>query len=96
MTTRKILRNGIILTGQVAKAAYTTTDKVGGHLFKWAITDHMGITQRIIDMPKMGFVDSLIYLGVTLVSGLFGALVAGGLTFIVIAYVIPLLLFGHL
>lgn len=84
------MRNNILES--VAKV----TDKAVTGLFRWATTDHTGISQRLCNMPKMGFFDTLAYILVQFVLSIVAAVVTGALVFIVIAYGIPLLLFGHI
>ncbi len=61
-------------------------------MFKWATTDHLGVSCYLMNMPKMGFFDTLQFIGMTFLAGIIGAVVAAGLTFIGIAYVIPAIL----
>jgi hypothetical protein len=76
-------------------AAKVTDRAVTGYL-KWATTDHSGIVQRLCSMPKMGFIETVLASLVHLVISIIAAVVTGALAFVLIAYGIPLLLFGHL
>jgi hypothetical protein len=84
------------MRNNILESTAKVTDKAVTGLFRWATTDHTGISQRLCNMPKMGFLDTLRYILVQLVLSIVAAVVTGALVFIVIAYGIPLLLFGHL
>jgi hypothetical protein len=72
------------------------TDKAVTGLFRYAVTDHLGVGKRFLNMPAMGFLDTVRYLALTLVSSLIAAVVMGGLYFVLIAFGLPFLLLGHL
>ncbi len=91
-TTRKVIRVAGQATGIIAKPLFRTTGKLADGLFRWATTDHFGIGRSLSNMPKMGFLDSLGYIAMTLIAGIVGALVAGLTAFVLIAYVIPLVI----
>jgi hypothetical protein len=78
------------------ESAAKVTDMAATGLFRWVTTDHTGISQRLINMPQMGFLDTLRYILLQLVVSIVVAILTGALVFVVIAYGIPLLLFGHI
>ena len=77
------------------KSTGKLADRAATGLFRWVVTDHTGIAQRLANMPAMGFLETLRYLFFQLVITLVAALITGGLVFLGIAYGIPYLLFGH-
>ena len=78
------------------RSAYKATDRAVAGYLQWATKDHTGIVQRLSRMPKMGFIDTVLTSLVHLVISIIAAVVTGAIVFVVIAYGIPLLLFGHL
>jgi hypothetical protein len=76
-------------------AAKVTDRAVTGYL-QWATKDHTGIVQRLCSMPKMGLIDTVLTSLVHLVISIIAAVATGALVFVVFAYGIPLLFFGHL
>jgi len=80
----------------IAKTTVRTADKAVTGLTRWAITDHSGISKRLLSMPKMGFLDTLLYILLQLFVSIMGAVLTGAMVFVLIAYGIPLFLFGHL
>jgi hypothetical protein len=79
------------MTGRTAKSAYRFTDKAGSHLFKWMTTDHLNVSRRFNEMPPMGFADTLAYLGWSIVGVIISGFILGALTFISIAFVLPVI-----
>jgi hypothetical protein len=76
------------------KSVGNVTEKAAVGLFRWATADHTGITDRLTNMPSMGFVDTLKYILVQLVITIVAALATGLLVFILVGYWIPWLLFS--
>lgn len=76
----------------LAKSSYRTADKLATYTFKAMTTDHLGISRQLMNMPKMGFLDTLRFIAMAMVAGLISAIVAGALAFVGIAYVIPAVL----
>ena len=72
-----------------------TLNKVASGLFRWATTDHSGIRRALKLMPKRGFFDSLLDSLVCFLLAIFGAVVQGVWIYLIIAYGIPFLIFGH-
>lgn len=72
-----------------------TLDKAASALFRWATTDHSGIGRALKLMPKRGFFDSLLDNIVCFLIAVFGAVVQGVWIYLLIAYGIPFLIFGH-
>lgn len=90
-TNQSLRIAGTALTS-LTKTTYRAADSLATVAFKAMTTDHLGISQRMLSMPKMDFLNTLRYMFAVLVGGLVGAVVAGGLAFIGIAYVIPAVL----
>ena len=79
-----------------ARFTARTADKAASGLFRWATTDHSGMGKLLDIMPKMGILDTLGYILSSLFYSVIGTLFGAVLVFIIFAYGIPLLLFGHL
>ncbi len=79
-----------------AKTAYRHFDNAGSSFGKWLTTDHTGFSRSIIDIPAMGFWDTLYYIAMHFLIAVFGALVTGLMAFVIIYYGIPLLILGVL
>ena len=80
------------LSRGVIQTIATVSSRAFVGLFRFATTDHTGATQRLANMPKMGFLASLTYILWQFVMAVLGALVVGVLVFLLIAYVIPFML----
>jgi hypothetical protein len=76
------------------KSVGNVTEKAAVGLFRWATTDHYGMTERLTNMPSTGFVDALVLILVQLAITIVAALVTGLLVFLFVGYGIPYLLFG--
>ena len=90
-------RNTLKLAGSAAKTSGQVIEKAAVGLARWATTDHSGIGNALNNMPSMGFFESLLYILVHLLIGLVCAVVLFCLTYLQIAYGIPLfisLMFG--
>jgi len=81
--------DGVRCVGRIADSAATS-------LFRWATTDHTGFSQAMANKPEMGFVESVIYTLMWLAISMLGAVFMGLGIFIIIGYVIPFLIMGHL
>ena len=75
-----------------ARFAGRTTEKAAVGLFRWASTDHSGLSRAIDNMPDMGFLDSVKYVLVHFLIAVAAALVGAVLIFVVVGYGIPFLL----
>jgi len=69
-------------------------EKAAVGLFRWAITDHSGLSQSLSAMPSMGFVDSLKYILCRLLIAIVCSVLSAILVFVLVAYVVPFLLIG--
>ena len=94
MATRH--RNTIRYLESTATTIAGVTDKAATGLFRWATTDHTGISTRLANMPDMGFVDTVKFILWQLLISIVASAVTAALVFILIAFVIPYLLFGNL
>ncbi|MDX8386860.1 MAG: hypothetical protein R8M11_10160 [Gallionella sp.] len=88
---RKIRSSGMEAIKYTGKSAGTAATG----LFKWATTDHSGMSEAFDRMPSMGFRDTAIYIIVQFMIGILGAIFTGVWIYALIAYGIPLLIFGH-
>jgi hypothetical protein len=92
----RLSRSNTRLLISAGKSVGKVTEKAAVGLFRWATTDHYGMSERITNMPAMGFLETLRYFIFQMVITIVAALVTGMLLFSMIAYGIPLFLFGHL
>jgi hypothetical protein len=80
-------------SASAGRTAWRFTEKAAVGLARWATTDHTGSAKFLASMPPMGFLDTMHMVLVTFVTGIVGAIIAGFLMFLLIAYVVPWLLF---
>lgn len=92
----RISRSTLRSLNSAGKSIAKVGDRAAVGLFRFATTDHTGITQRLISMPKMGFIDSLKYILLQLLLTILAAIAIGVLTFLLIAYGIPFFLYWFL
>jgi hypothetical protein len=85
-------RNRIHSSWKAAKFAGRMAEESAVGLARWVMTDHTNTTQLLANIPKMGFIDTMVMTLVTIASLLLGAVVAGVMVFLFIAFGIPLLL----
>jgi hypothetical protein len=90
----RLSRSNTRLLISAGKSVGKVTEKAATGLFRWATTDHYGTTQRLSNMPQMGFLDTLGYILVQLLITVVAALISGLLAFLIVGYGIPYLLFG--
>lgn len=90
----RLRRNYSRFLTTTGRSVAKVSGKAATGLFHWATTDHSGITERLVNMPKMGFLDTLGYIFVLLVINIVAALATGLLVFLIVGYAIPYLLFG--
>lgn len=79
-----------------------TADTAALGLFRWATTDHSGMSKAFDNMPSIGFFDTVkngfIFFLVAVYSAVFrGVMVFVTIAWVIflIAYVLPILLTGH-
>lgn len=79
-----------------------TADKATVGLFRWATTDHSGMSKAFDKMPSMGFIDTVRYGSILFLAAMVNALLRGVMVFIsiawiffLIAYALPIILTGH-
>ncbi len=70
-------------------------DKSASSLFRWASTDHSGIGRMLELMPKLSFLDSILYSLLHLLIAILGIILQIVWWYLIIAYGIPWFLFGH-
>ena len=75
---RNIRSAGLYGANFAAKAA----GKSAAGIFRWATTDHSGMTQAMINMPKMGFIDSIKYILLCFCGSVIYAITVGVLMFL--------------
>ncbi len=69
-------------------------EKASVGLFHWATTDHSGLSKSLSTMPSMGFLDSLKYILCHFLIAVLCSALSAILAFVLIAYVLPFLIFG--
>jgi hypothetical protein len=70
-------------------------EKAAVGLFRWATTDHSGMSKALAHMPYMGFFETLLYIFIQFLIAVVGAVLTGIWVFVLIAYGIPFLITGH-
>ncbi len=90
----RLSRSNTRLLISAGKSVGKVTEKAATGLFRWATTDHYGMTERLTNMSSMGFLETLRYLFFQMVIVIVASLVTGVLVFLVIGYGIPYFLFG--
>lgn len=79
-------------TGRTADKAAGAAEKAAVGLFRWATTDHYGMSRALANMPSMGFLDTARYILIHFFIAVAGAVLTGVLVFVLIAYGIPFLI----
>lgn len=74
-----------------ANSTLRATDKAAAGFGRWMITDHSGLSKAMLDMPEMGFIDSISYFITQLIYGLLSIVITSAIVYVGIAYGIPLL-----
>ena len=74
------------------KFASRVAGKSAEGLFRWATTDHSGMNKALINMPSMGFIDTIKYMLTYLCWTVAYSIVMGVAVFLTVAYWIPFLL----
>lgn len=92
---QKVTRNLRSAGNSAAKFTGRTTEKAVVGLFRWMTTDHSGVGRALLNMPSMGFFDTIGYVFRQFLYGVFGAVLTGVCAYILIAYGIPFLIMGH-
>ena len=77
---------------KTAQTAGRLTEKAAVGLFRWATTDHTGFSKALQNMPSMGIRDTFRYILMQFLCAVVAAIVTGVSTFVLIAFVLPLLL----
>jgi hypothetical protein len=91
-TRRKAIRNLRSAGWEGAKFTARVAEKSAEGLFRWATTDHTGMSKALINMPDMGFVETIKCILLMLSYSLVYALAMGVAVFVTFAYWIPFLL----
>jgi len=77
--------------------AARAADIAAASMARWVVTDHSGMKQAMDCKPKgLGFFASVKYVLINFLISMLGAVIAGGLYFLLFAYCIPYLIMGHL
>ena len=77
-----------------AKFTGRATEKSAVGLFRWATTDHTGMSRALENMPSMGFLDTVKYVLLQFLIAVAVSVLSGVLIFVLIGYGIPFLLTG--
>lgn len=93
--SNQVTRNLRSAGNSAAKFTGRTTEKAAVGLFRWLVTDHSGIGRALLNMPSMGFFDTIGYVFRQFLYGVLGAVLTGIFAYVVIAYGIPFLIMGH-
>ena len=78
-----------------ARFTHHVTEKAAVGLFRWMVTDHYGMSRALQNMPLLGFLDTAKYILMHFLITVAGAVLTGIWVFVLVAYGIPYLLFGH-
>lgn len=81
---------------QVARLTGRTLDKTVTGLFRWLTTDHSGLTRMLTLWSRMGFLDTIKFTFIYLLTGIAGIILQLVWIYLIVCYGLPLLLFGHL
>ena len=92
----RIRRTSAPLSLKPLHKALSIIEKAAIGLFRWATTDHSGLSQALRDMPPMGFVDSLKYILCHVLLLLVSATVLWISMAVLIGYILPFVLVGVL
>lgn len=82
--------------GNAIKFTARAVDKTATGLGRWASTDHTGMSKALVNMPSMGFLDSVRYILIHFLITIVVAVLSGVWVFLLIAYGVPFLISGHL
>ncbi len=69
--------------------ASSVADTIAVGLFRWAATDHSGMSKTLEHIPAMGFLHELRTIFMHFLISVAGAVLMGGWIFALFAYVIP-------
>ncbi len=75
-----------------AKTAYRHFDNAGSSFAKWMTTDHTSFSRSMLEMPSMGFKDTIYYIVMHFLIAIVGAVLSGLMIFVMIAYGVPALI----
>lgn len=78
-----------------ANSTVRTADKAASGLFRWMTTDHSGMSGALLNMPSMGFFDTIRYIIMRLLVTVASLVFMGVMVFVLMG-AIQFLLFGHL
>ena len=79
-----------------ARVTGRATEKATVGLFRWATTDHSGMSKALENMPSMGFLDTFMYILMQFLVAVVGAVLTGVWIYVLIGYGIPFLITGSL
>ena len=77
-----------------AKFTGRATEQTAVGLFRWAATDHTGMSKALEHMPEMGFLDTLKYILMQFLIAVAVSVLSAVWIFVLIGYGIPFLLTG--
>ena len=84
--------NGYCNTGKSAATfAARTSEKAIVGLGRYAVTDHIGKGKGFTTIPGMGFAQNCSYVLIQILARILGIALAGGLMYLLVVYVGPLL-----
>ena len=72
--------------------SYQQLDRAASALGKWMTTDHTGFSRSLMDMPPLGFRDTLRYILTRFLITMAGGLLSALIVFLLIAFGVPALI----
>jgi hypothetical protein len=93
--SNRAYRNLAAAGSDAARLTAKTTEKAAAGLFRWATTDHSGMTKALENMPQMGFIDTIRYIFMQFLIAVVGVILSAIWIYLLIAYGIPFLITGH-
>ena len=90
--SNQVTRNLQSAGSSIAKYTGRTTEQAAVALFRWATTDHIGHVRSFQNIPTIGFFDTIRYILMQLIFGIFGAVLTGAIAYVLISYGMPLLI----
>lgn len=88
-TRRKAIRNLRSAGWEGAKFTAKVAEKSAEGLFRWVTTDHTGMSKALINMPELGFIETIKCMFAMLCYSVAYAAVMGVAVFVTFAYWIP-------
>jgi len=78
----------------VTESTLHLTGNAATGLFRWAATNHCGMSQALSYMPRMGFIDTLNYILIQFLISILGAVLSAVWIVFLLFIAFPYVLFG--